>query len=237
MWIKICANTNIEDALLAVELGADAVGFVFAPSRRRVSPAAAGAITRQLPGHVERIGVFGSSDAEEIIAGVREAGLSGVQLHGASRPGLPERLREVLGDGVTIIQTLHWEVRREVGSGASSAQELLRERETIVSPDRGEATKASVDRVLIDSQIGTESGGTGVPFDWAAAAQVFRSTPEAVRTIVAGGLHSGNVERAIRKLEPWGVDVASGVESVPGRKDPDRLAAFIQSARRKNSRT
>ena len=82
MWIKICANTNLDDAALAVELGADALGFVFAPSSRRVTAQQVAAITAELPAAVEKIGVFGTLDFEEIASMVRIAGLTGAQLHG-----------------------------------------------------------------------------------------------------------------------------------------------------------
>ena len=88
-----------------------------------------------------------------------------------------------------------------------------------------------VDRVLIDSKVGAATGGTGVAFDWTAASALFASAPSGVHLIVAGGLTAENVTHAIVQLNPWGVDVSSGIESSPGRKDPARLTRFIQTAR------
>src|SRR5882757_7546527 len=88
MWIKICANTNLDDAALAAELGADALGFVFAPSSRRVTPQQVAAITPHLPATVEKIGVFYTLDPEEIVSAIRTAGLTGAQLHGGFSPQL-----------------------------------------------------------------------------------------------------------------------------------------------------
>jgi len=217
MWIKICANTNLEDAALAAELGADAVGFVFAAGKRQVTAAQVSAITPHLPAGVERVGVFDSRDAEEIAGVVTEAGLTTVQLHGGLDEGLVGRLAERFAGRVRITQTLHWVVGADGG-----AERLAEEMERV-------AELGVVDRVLVDSKVG--GGGTGVAFDWAAARAVFAGAPAGMRLIVAGGLRAENVAEAIAGLRPWGVDVASGVEASPGRKDPVRLARFIQNAR------
>lgn len=220
MWIKICANTNLEDALMAAELGADAVGFVFAPSRRRVTAKEVAKITPHLPASVERIGVFDSLYAEEIAAIVREAGLTAVQLHGGGELVLAKRLNELFEGKIGLIQTVHW----SVNDGAKSA-EAVRQRLSEIESANG------IERILIDSKVGQATGGTGVSFDWAAARAVLHGGSGRLKMIVAGGLHPENVAEAISKLDPWGVDVASGVEKAPGRKDPEKLAAFIRSAR------
>jgi phosphoribosylanthranilate isomerase len=214
-WVKICGTTNVEDAMLAVELGADALGFVFAESKRRVTPSQVAAILPRLPKHVERIGVVYSRDAAEIAAIAEEAGLTAVQLHGGVDLPLVQELRKRLGDKVAMIQTLHWVV------GTDSSQRMGEELQEIA------ATK-TVDRILVDSRVGNTGGGTGVSFDWKAARSVLRQSGEDLKIIVAGGLRPGNVAEAIRELTPWGVDVASGVEASPGRKDPEKLAAFLQ---------
>ena len=223
MWVKICGNTNLEDAALAAELGADAVGFVFAASRRQVTAAQVGAITMHLPDEVERVGVFDSHDAGVIAAVAQEAGLTAVQLHG----GLDEKLLGQLGDRlagrVRVIQTLHWEVG-DLAAGDSSARQLAGQMEQV-------ARIGIADRVLIDSKVGAAMGGTGIAFDWAAARELFASAPVNVRLVVAGGLTPENVALAVGRLRPWGVDVSSGVEASPGRKDPARLAQFIANAR------
>lgn len=220
MWIKICANTNLDDAQMAAELGADAVGFVFAPSRRRVTAKEVAQITPHLPETMERIGVFDSRYAEEIAAAVREAGLSTVQLHGVDEPVLARRLNEMFEGKIGIIQTVHW----AVNEGEESAKAVRQRLKAI------EAAHV-IERILIDSKVGQATGGTGVSFDWSAAREVLSSGDGRLKMIVAGGLHSENVAEAILELNPWGVDVASGVEKAPGRKDRDKLAGFIRNAR------
>lgn len=219
MWVKICGNTNLEDAALAAELGADAVGFVFAASKRQVTAAQVAAITRELRGPVERVGVFHSRDAEEIARASDEAGLTAVQLHGGLDEGLVERLAERFAGQVGMIQVLHWAVGDE-----SAAAELAEQMKRV-------AAQGTVTRVLIDSKVGAAAGGTGVAFEWAKAREVFASAPESLRLILAGGLRPENVGQAIGELGPWGVDVSSGVEATPGRKDSVRLAQFVQNAR------
>jgi phosphoribosylanthranilate isomerase len=221
-WIKVCCNTTLEDALLAAELGADALGFVFAPSKRRVTPERAAAITAHLPATVERVGVFQSVDAEtdaaEIAAAAATAGLTAAQLHGRFSDGLPEALR-ALAPGLELIQTLHWDVARPEAAIRVAAQL------------EGIAAMGEVTRVLIDSKVGAATGGTGVAFDWFAARDVFAGAPAGLKLIVAGGLNPGNVARAIAQAGAWGVDVCSGVEASPGRKDPELVERFIANAR------
>jgi phosphoribosylanthranilate isomerase len=226
MWIKICGNTNLEDAQLAAQLGADAVGFVFAASPRQVTPAQVAAITPHLPSHVERVGVIHSRDAGQIASIAYEAGLTAVQLHGGLDEALAQRLAEKFKGTLRIIQTLHWTVGNPSPHDAaqSPAAQLAAQIERI-------AHLHLADRILIDSKVGAATGGTGVPFDWTAARTLFSSAPSGVHLIVAGGLTPENVAHAIAQLSPWGVDVSSGIESSPGRKDPALLARFIQSAR------
>lgn len=220
MWIKICANTNLDDAQMATQLGADAVGFVFAPSRRRVTAKEVAQITPHLPAHVERIGVFDSLYAEEIAAAVREAGLTAVQLHGGGELVLVRRLNDLFEGKVGIIQTVHW----AIDEGDESVKTV---RQRLGAIQAG----GIVERVLVDSKVGQATGGTGVSFDWVAARDVLASGSSRLKMIVAGGLRPENVAEAISELNPWGVDVASGVEKGPGRKDPDKLREFIRNAR------
>jgi phosphoribosylanthranilate isomerase len=210
MWIKICGNTNLEDAQLAVEAGADAVGFVFADSPRRVNAAAVGVITAQLPHGIEKIGVFVDATYDEIVRSVTEGGLTGVQLHVSHDPMLPLKLREHFGPSLRILHVLHY-----APDFATQLNELSR--------------KTEIDAVLIDSRTVTAVGGTGVRFDWKSASGRFLHSR--LRLIAAGGLKSENVAEAIRTLQPWGVDVSSGVESAPGRKDPARVKAFVAAAK------
>lgn len=221
MWIKICGNTTLEDAQLAAQLGADAIGFVFAASPRQVTAAQVAAITPHLPSPVERVGVFHSRDEQQIAAIAIEAGLTAVQLHGALDEPLAQRLAETFKGSVRIIQTLHWTV---APAAQSPAALLTAQIERI-------AQLNLADRILIDSKVGAATGGTGVAFDWTAARALFASATSGVHLIVAGGLTAENVTHAIAQLNPWGVDVSSGIESSPGRKDHALLARFIQSAR------
>ncbi len=202
MWIKICGNTNLEDAQLAVEAGADAVGFVFAESLRRVTPAEVSKITPHLPDAIEKYGVFVDASFEEIVQTVSSSGLTGVQLHVSHDPTLALRLREYFGPSLRILHVVHY------------AQDL----ETQLHALRQENT---IDAVLIDSCTATAVGGTGTRFDWQAASGSFLHSR--LRLIAAGGLKPENVAAAIHTLQPWGVDVSSGVEFAPGRKDPDRV--------------
>lgn len=219
MWVKICGNTNLEDARHAAESGADAVGFVFAASKRQVTAAQVAAITPHLPAGLETVGVFDSHNPDLIANAVQVAGLNAVQLHGSFDAELVEHMGEVLVRGERIIQTLHWTLN-DPASGQRIAEEL-------VALER----LGIADRVLIDSKAGVASGGTGVAFDWRAARSVFANAPAGIQVIVAGGLNPDNVAEAIAALAPRGVDVATGVESSPGRKDPALVAAFIRNAR------
>lgn len=222
MWVKICANTSLEDATLAASLGADALGFVFAPSKRQVTPAQVAAITPHLPADVERIGVFDRHSPEEIFEIAHLSGLSGVQLHGALNLAALQTLRSVLGPSASIIQTLHWSLEAEQ---ADRVDTLHRQLGDLLSD-------GSTDRVLIDSSLGSNSGGTGLAFDWSTAAEVLRPVSKRLRLIVAGGLRAENVAEAIGQLTPWGVDVATGVELSPGRKSPQKLQAFLEASRK-----
>ena len=218
MWIKICANTNLEDAKLAAELGADAVGFVFAPSLRQVTAAEVARITPHLPEGIECVGVFPALPAQEIAGISQECGLSTVQLHGGVSMELVQQLYDIFNGQTKLVQTVHWQVDGDAANEAVVAQHL-----------REIAAADLVDRVLIDSKVGPANGGTGVTFDWNAARATL--TASGLKLIVAGGLRPDNVADAIHRLNPWGVDVASGVEQSPGHKDPEKLSAFIRAAR------
>jgi phosphoribosylanthranilate isomerase len=217
MWVKICANTNLEDALTAAALGADAVGFVFAPSKRQVTAGQVRAITEALPTTIERVGVFAFTSVAEIAAAVTEARLTTIQLHGGVVTAFARSLVEATG--AQLIQTIAWQVE-DPHASASALYQL----EEVAREGLG-------DRILIDAQIGITSGGLGVAFDWQQARPVFAAAPAGVKLIVAGGLRPENVAEANRVLDPWGVDVASGVEREPGRKDPAKLKAFLEAAR------
>jgi|HubBroStandDraft_1064217.scaffolds.fasta_scaffold34281_3 phosphoribosylanthranilate isomerase len=213
LWIKICGNTTLADAQLAAQAGADAVGFVFAPSPRQVTPQQVAAMVPQLPPALEKIGVFVNATLQEITAAIETAGLTGIQLHFDASRDLPMRLRLRFGTKLRILRVVYID-----GGGALAA----------FSPD----ADSSVDAVLVDSHTTYAAGGTGVTFDWAEASKtIFQNPAMKRRLIAAGGLTPINVAKAIATLKPWGVDVVSGVEAEPGRKDPAKVNAFVANAR------
>jgi len=196
MWVKICGITNEEDALMAVALGADAVGFVFAPSSRQVTVGTARDIARRLPPEILTVGVFRDQDPHFISQTILEAGLRGVQLHGHESP-------------------------------AMAAEITPRPQLLIVAFAAGTAAIDRYDEYHADAMlIDGATPGSGEVFDWT----MVDSMPDNRRIILAGGLNPSNVGAAVRQVEPWGVDVSSGVESSPGQKDPRLVQAFIRAA-------
>ena len=212
-WIKICATTCIEDALASIEAGADALGFVFGPSKRRVSAEQAAKIVARLPRNIERVGVFSNDSAEHVAAIVEQAGLTVVQLHGEESPEFIAELtaRWPRNDRISVIKT--------VLVDQSFAARFAR-----VGKDY-----PGIDFILLDS-----GAGSGRTFDWEAAKPLVGGNGK--RLIVAGGLNPENVGEAVKKFAPWGVDVASGVEREPGRKDPAKLKAFVAAVRKAEER-
>jgi phosphoribosylanthranilate isomerase len=220
MWVKICGTTNLADAAHAVNSGADALGFIFAPSPRRVTAEQVRHITAHLPPQVGRYGVFVDAGYEEIVSTVEEAGLSGIQLHANLDPELASRLRTHFAarpEPVDLLHVMHFVDGFEQQLNAF---------------ERGLARDQLTEAILVDTYAKRAPGGTGQRFDWEAARPALRSRAGRLRLILAGGLNPENVAEAITFLEPWGVDVVSGVEASPGRKDAARVEAFIQNARR-----
>jgi phosphoribosylanthranilate isomerase len=209
MWVKVCANTSLEDALMAAEAGADAVGFVFAESLRRVTKKQVSAIVPGLPEKIEKIGVFVDAGFEELSWTIEECGLTGVQLHSGCEADAAAKLKAKFGS-LRILRVIHFAQGLEQELKAARAEE-------------------DVDAVLVDSRTATLLGGTGIRFDWESARGSF--TGSKLRMVVAGGLNAENVGEAIAMLQPWGVDVASGVESEPGKKDAAKVKSFIENAR------
>src|SRR5215472_9916793 len=208
-WIKICGTTCVEDALSSIEAGADALCFIFAPSKRRITPEQAQQIIAGLPGKVERIGVFMNSTAAEIASIVSQVPLTGIQMHGEEFPPevyayLPKDRR----DSMRKIKTIP--IRNQAAGDKF---------------DLSRSAPGSVDVWLLDS-----GAGSGVAFDWQAARE--RIAGQNAKLIVAGGLTPENVVDAIKILKPWGVDVVTGVEREPGRKDAEKLKAFVAAVRR-----
>jgi phosphoribosylanthranilate isomerase len=210
-WIKICGTTNLEDALTAVEAGADALGFVFyEKSPRKIDPESAREIVKNLPPNIERVGVFVNEPVERILSTAAQVGLTAAQLHGADsrNPEFIEALK--IGRDLKLFLVLsaaeigdEWKVNGEPGISA----------------------------VFFDSGTPQLPGGTGKTFDWKTAAPGIQTISEKVKVVVAGGLNPTNVADAIRILKPWGVDVVSGVESRPGKKDPLKVRSFINAIR------
>ncbi len=213
LWIKICGNTSLEDALLAANAGADAVGFVFAPSPRHVTVDQVAQITPQLPPALEKIGVFVDVSADEISGAIRSCSLTGVQLHSGMSANVVPALREEFGSALRVLRVVHF--------GPQAAEQAS-----------GFASDPNTDAILVDSRTATAVGGTGIPFDWAAASKTLFGPSANTKLVAAGGLNPANVAEAIATLRPWGVDVVSGVEAAPGRKDPDKVRAFIANSRR-----
>jgi phosphoribosylanthranilate isomerase len=212
LWIKICANTSLADAQLAADAGADAVGFVFAPSPRRVTAELVARIAPQLPAALEKIGVFVDASLDEVAETVEAAGLTGVQLHFDAPAALPAQLRERFGPKLRILGVVHFDAR--AGKRVAAI-----------------ARDTHIDALLVDSRTAAAVGGTGVAFDWDAARGLIFDADGPMKFIAAGGLTPENVADAIATLCPWGVDVVSGVEAAPGRKDAAKVRAFVDRAR------
>jgi phosphoribosylanthranilate isomerase len=201
--VKICGVTRWQDAQLAVELGAAALGFNFyPPSPRYLAPASAQAIVSKLPPLITAVGIFANESDEEHVAGVaEEAGVSTVQLHGPEFPPLGGALMNFrLIRAVAVTEGFRAESLRGLHAGA----------------------------FLLDAFDEKLLGGTGKPFNWAAA----RCANRFGTIILAGGLTPENVGQAIREVRPFAVDVASGVEREPGVKDENKLRAFFQEVER-----
>jgi len=226
MWVKICANTNLEDAKTAAELGADAVGFVFAKSKRQVTPEMVDEITEKLPATVEKVGVFDTDDPYGIEHCVVCCGLTAVQLHRAYDAEFVRLLAAEFGGELKIIQTVAYELDARDRNKADAKFEAALNK--VFANSR-------VWAVLLDAKKAGVSGGLGVALDWGHVAAIVERTVGArkprPRVILAGGLNAENVAEAIAALKPWGVDVASGVEVSVGKKDSEQMREFIAAAR------
>lgn len=202
--IKICGITHMDDGRAAADAGADAIGFVFAPSKRRVTPILARDILMWVPPFVSIVGVFVNETVERIVQHVVELGLHAVQFHGDESQEYVANLRQVLPPAVAIFQR----VRVEPHDGPDTLAERMEETVGIPLLDPG--------------------AGDGRPFDWNIASKARESHP---RFVLSGGLTHENVAAAIRIARPYAVDVSSGVEASPGRKDADRMRAFVAAVR------
>jgi len=218
-WIKICGTTNLEDALVAVDAGADAVGFVFyEKSPRCVTVERVRKIVEQLPEKVEKIGVFVNQGAAQVSAAARQAGLTAVQLHGDEYKN-PEHYSSA---GKKFFCLPMVELLGEKHAPSGRFLEILN-----FPKDAA---------LLLDSGNHEQPGGTGRTFAWAEAYEFVSRLMKWYPVVIAGGLSCSNVALAIDSLKPWGVDVVSGVEASPGKKDPEKVRAFVRAVREMDRR-
>jgi len=211
-WVKICGITNLEDARTAVEAGADALGFVFYPkSPRYLDPSAAQQIVDELPRQIEKIGVYVNETPQSAASLAQRVGLTGLQLHLELSQLQPE------ARCLASLNGMKQYVALSVGTLHRSAMPLQ------LGP--------GLDGIFLDSGTPLEPGGTGKVFDWEESRSLVSRMKQMAKVVIAGGLNPANVREAMRILEPWGVDVASGVEARPGKKDPEKVRAFITAVR------
>ncbi|MFP7169754.1 phosphoribosylanthranilate isomerase [Terribacillus sp. 7520-G] len=200
MIVKICGIQSVEAGKAAVEAGADMIGFVFADSRRRVSPEQAASITRQLPPKVKTVGVFVNEPIESLQDIAETAELDYIQLHGDETP--------------SYVRSINKPVIKAFSVASEDDLQLL--------------AAYPCDYYLLDSPAEAYRGGNGTTFDWSLASS--DAIPRE-KLFLAGGLHAGNVQQAIREVHPAGVDVSSGVET-ERQKDPVKIQQFITAAKR-----
>jgi phosphoribosylanthranilate isomerase len=216
-WIKICGITNLEDATTAVDAGADALGFVFHDkSPRRVDAAAVRDILDHLPEHIEKVGVFVDAGTDYIRDVVSQTGLTMVQLHGR------QSLQTLLQDSTPSLERIG--VSKVIPAVPGDS---LKEQGVLITQNAREQIFA----LLLDAQSNGTSGGTGTTFDWKGTRAMVQVISRQLPVIIAGGLTSLNVAEAIRILQPFGVDVSSGIEAQRGKKDPEKIRAFIEAVR------
>ena len=200
--VKVCGITNPDDARVAADAGADAIGLIFAESPRRVSVERAREIAAALPEGVLKVGVFVDAEPGEVLRIAREVGLDYAQLHGDEPP---EALAEIRDGGVGVMKALR-----------------VRNAETLAAVERYEA-----DLFLLDAWSAEARGGTGARFDWELA----KSLRGRDNIVVSGGLGPENVREAIEYFQPYGVDASSSLEERPGKKDDERVRRFVDAAR------
>ena len=223
-WVKICGITNLEDALAAADAGADALGFVFhEKSPRYVDPGTAAAIAQQMTEKIEKVGVFVDPPQNGLAEIANGVGLTMLQCRVGSKPGAeskaafqqPVRMLFQLSVGRLLADEKRFQ---------GLIAEFLRMSE---SPKR----PSGLDTLLLDSSTPEQPGGTGRTLDWRRLAPLVHVMNKSAKVVAAGGLTAANVTEAMRLLRPWGVDVSTGIEATPGKKDPIKLRAFLKAVR------
>ena len=236
-WVKICGMTNLEDALTAVDAGADAVGFVFyEKSPRCVTVETAGEIIKKLPESVEKVGVFVSGSGPDPEGVILTARLTAVQQYHQFEPEARSESGSAMRISVfpkkprvlTALPIAHWVDFGVDLSTIADGFAHLRDRVNSIPPIVSE----TFDTFVLDSGGPQGPGGTGKTFDWSKAVPIAEGMRRSgLKLVVAGGLTPLNVADAMQILKPWGVDVVSGVEASPGKKDPDKVRAFVKAVR------
>jgi phosphoribosylanthranilate isomerase len=253
-WIKICGITNLDDALAASDAGANALGFVFYPkSRRHVTLETVCSIVAKVPRQMEKVGVFVNETVDHVRDIAKHAGLTAVQLSGDESPEFSRSLFRELGNksrrpaifrcypakifDAPAEQTVGWD---PVAAGLVEPDEAYKGKRVhkIHVAKNGDLFLEThgfrpgvISGVLLDSSNDERRGGTGQKFDWERVQPWAGIINSISKLIVAGGLRPGNVQEAIHILHPWGVDVSTGVEREPGKKDPRKVRAFVEAVR------
>ncbi len=194
--IKICGVTNIEDAMMIAELGADALGFVFAPSKRRISPQDAKEIIKRLPPFVTTVGVYMDAEIDEVNQVTEYTGIDVIQLHGNEPPTHCDRLKKKVIKRISVCDN-----------------------------DTTEMLISRMERYRVPAYLLDPGAGSGKVFNWEKAVGID------LPLIIAGGLTPDNVKTVVRLLKPYGVDVSSGVEQFPGKKNKQKVKRFIEEVR------
>jgi phosphoribosylanthranilate isomerase len=253
-WIKICGITNLDDALAATDAGANALGFIFyKKSPRHVTLETALSIVARLPQRIEKVGLFVNESVDHVRDTAQRLGLTAVQLHGDESAEFSRALFKGLANGsprplifrawpakifdAPAEQTVGWD---PVAVGLVEPDEAYKGKRVhkIHVAKNGDLFLEThgfrpgvISGVLLDSSTAEKRGGTGQKFDWERVQPWAGIINSISKLIVAGGLRPGNVQEAIHILHPWGVDVTTGVEREPGKKDPRKVRAFVQAVR------
>ncbi len=253
-WIKICGITNLDDALAVSNAGANALGFVFYPqSPRHVTLETVCSIVEKVPPQIEKVGVFVNETVEHVCDCVKQAGLTSVQLSGDENVEFGRALFHALSGASHRIPIFRaWPARV---FDAPAGQSVGWDPVAVGLVEKDDAYKGKrvhkihvakngdlflethgfrpgvISGVLLDSSTAEDRGGTGRKFDWERVQPWAGIINSISKLIVAGGLRPGNVQEAIHLLHPWGVDVSSGVETNPRKKDSTKVRAFVQAVR------